>query len=76
MSLPRERRGGRRSASRPTPTTWSEDVYVLWRDGHTAAEISQLLNERHDLLVAPHDVERLALEVAAQRLRETLGRRA
>lgn len=65
---PRKRRGGARRGSRPTPTTWTVDVYALWRAGFSPVEISSMFAQ-HGATVSPAEVERLALQQATAQLR-------
>jgi hypothetical protein len=68
---PRKRRGGGRRTVSPTPTTWIDDAYALWRSGWSTAEISALLDERHGILMAPNDVEHLVHEHVVRKLAQT-----
>jgi hypothetical protein len=70
---PRKRRGGARRGVSPTPTTWTVDLYALWRGGLSPAEISQLLAD-HGARVSPAEVERLALQQATAQLRAIWAR--
>jgi hypothetical protein len=68
MNLPRERRGGRRRASRSTTTTWTETAYRLWREGCQPVQIADALRRNYGSDLTAADVERLVLERAARDL--------